>query len=206
MYIQTSSYSSYVRTYICKFNLISCVYNVLDFYLCICVLIGGPPDDVNNVNISLDTPIACSILVQWSKASSDPVCGSVWYTVTISTEGGILIITDNTTMTSYSVTGLNYNTVYHVNVTASNNAGSSDSTSTSAMTNSIGKIIILCEFTIMYSYTYIATYVYVTYVCVTYNYESACRTFMYVSYPPHTYTYMSKYLLASCIHILLAYN
>ena len=55
----------------------------------------------------------------------------------------------------------------------------------------------------MYSYTYIATYVYVTtYVCVTYNYESACRTFMYHTH--HAHTYMSKYLLASCIHILLA--
>ena len=115
------------------------------------ILTGGPPDNVNNVNISLDAPTACSILVQWSKASSDPVCGSVWYTVTVSTEGGILIITDNTAMTNYNVTGLNYNTVYHVNVTASNNAGSSDSTSTSVMINSSGKII-LCAFTIMYTY------------------------------------------------------
>ena len=104
------------------------------------VLTGSPPDNVNNVNISPDTIITCSFVVQWSKSSSDPVCGSVWYTVTISTEGGILIITDNTTMTSYNVTGLNDSTVYHVNVTASNNAGSSDSTGTSAMINSIGKI------------------------------------------------------------------
>ena len=104
------------------------------------ILTGGLPDNVNNVSISPDT---CSILVQWNNASSDPVCGSVWYTVTILTEGGILIITDNTTMTNYNVTGLNDSTVYHVNVTASNNAGSSTSTSTSVMTNSIGKFIIL---------------------------------------------------------------
>ena len=133
------------------------MYNVFDFYLYIriCELTGGPPDNVNNVSISLDTSTACSILVQWIKASSDPLCGSVWYTVTVLTEGGILIITDNTTMANYSVAGLNYNTVYHVNVTASNNAGSSDSTSTSVMTNSIGKFIILYSFTIMYSYVYV---------------------------------------------------
>ena len=105
-----------------------------------CVLTGGPPDNVNNVSISPDT---CSILVQWNNASNDPLCGSVWYTVTVLTEGGMLIITDNTTMTNYSVTGLNDSTVYHVNVTASNNAGSSNSTGTSVMTNSIGKFIIL---------------------------------------------------------------
>ena len=90
--------------------------------------ITGPPDDITGINISPDTITACSFVVQWSEPSNDPVCGSVWYTVTISTEGGILIITDNTTMTNYNVTGgLNDNTVYHVNVTASNNAGSSSS-------------------------------------------------------------------------------
>ena len=67
------------------------------------------------------------------------MCGTVWYTVTISTEGGMLIITDNTTMTNYNVTGgLNDNTVYHVNVTASNNAGSSSSATISIRTNSNG--------------------------------------------------------------------
>ena len=69
------------------------------------------------------------------------MCGSVWYTITILTEGGMLIITDNTTMTNYNVTGLNDNTVYHVSVTASNNAGSSRSSTAnvSTMTNSNGK-------------------------------------------------------------------
>ena len=115
----------------------------------VCVLTGGPPDNVNNVSISPDT---CSILVQWNNASNDPMCSSVWYTVTTSTEGGMLIITDNTTMTNYSVTGLNDSTVYHVNVTASNNAGSSNSTGTSVMTNSIGKFIILQLCIAMYTY------------------------------------------------------
>ena len=102
------------------------------------------PSAITDINISLDTVTACSysLIVQWNESSSDPVCGTVWYTVTIATEG-ILIIIDNTTMTNYSVTGgLNNNTVYHVNVTASNNAGSSDPTGISVITNSIGKIII----------------------------------------------------------------
>ena len=104
---------------------------------------AGPPDDITDINILPDTITACSFVVQWSEPSSDPVCDTVWYTVTISTEGGILIITDNATMTNYNVTGgLNDNTVYHVSVTASNNAGSSSSATTSIRTNSNGKLCI----------------------------------------------------------------
>ena len=69
------------------------------------------------------------------------MCGTVWYTVTISTEGGILIIIDTITMTNYNVTGLNNNTVYHVTVTASNNAGSSVPTGISIITN--GKFVFI---------------------------------------------------------------
>ena len=103
-------------------------------------LLIGSPSNVTNLIISAIT--ACSMVVQWSRPSSDPVCGTVWYTVTISNEGGVMIITDNTTMTSYDVIGLNDNTVYHVifSVTASNNAGSSSVTMVT-MTNSIGKCI-----------------------------------------------------------------
>ena len=96
--------------------------------------------------------MACSFVVQWNEPSSDPVCGTVWYTVTISTEGGILIITDNTTMTNYNVTGgLNDNTVYHVNVTASNNAGSNGGTTTRIRTNSNGKL------NVVYLHVYLST-------------------------------------------------
>ena len=84
-------------------------------------VLTGLPGGITGISISPDTITACSFVVQWSEPSSDPVCGTVWYTVTISTEGGILIITDNTTMTNYSVTGLNSSTLYSVNVTASNN-------------------------------------------------------------------------------------
>ena len=107
---------------ICTYAYIMCKMHVCQTFTS-CVL-TGPPDDVTDIKTT------CGGVVQWGKPSSDPVCGPVWYTVTISTEGGILITTGNTTVTSYNITGLNDNTVYHVNVTASNNAGSSNSTST----------------------------------------------------------------------------
>ena len=97
-------------------------------------LLTGPPGNVTDLSISKIT--ACSFVVQWSRPSSDPVCGTVWYTVIISNEGGVMIITDNTTMTSYHATGLNDSTVYHVSVTASNNAGSSNVTNMMTTTNS----------------------------------------------------------------------
>ena len=98
----------------------------------------GPPGDISDVNIPPDTITACSFVVQWSRPSSDPVCGSVWYTVTV-TEGGMLIINDAITLTTYNVTGLTNNTLYHVAVTASNNAGSSSNATMSIRTNSNGK-------------------------------------------------------------------
>ena len=121
-------------------------------------LLTGPPDDINDVNIPPDTITACSFVVQWSRPSSDPVCGSIWHTVTV-TEGGMLIINDTTTLTTYNVTGLTINTLYHVAVTANNNAGSSNSnaSSISIRTNDNSKFI---DFVM-----YIATYVHIcTYV------------------------------------------
>ena len=100
----------------------------------------GPPDDISDVTIPPNTTTACSFEVQWSRPSSDPACGSVWYTVVIVTEGGVLIINYNTALTTNIVTGLNDSTLYNVSVTASNNAGSSSTTtSIQIMTNSIGK-------------------------------------------------------------------
>ena len=68
------------------------------------------------------------------------MCDPVWYIVTIST-GGMVIITDNITLTNYTVTGLNDNIAYHVSVTANNNAGSSNATSVMTVTNSNGKSV-----------------------------------------------------------------
>ena len=65
------------------------------------------------------------------------MCDPVHYTVAVST-GGMVNIT-NTTLTNHTVTGLNDNTAYHVNVTANNNAGSSNATSMMTTTNSSGK-------------------------------------------------------------------
>ena len=133
---------------LCNLLLSTCVCTYVHSVSLLLVLIyvlTGPPDDITDVSIS---PDACSFVVQWNNTSSDPVCGSVWYTVTISTEGGMLIITDNTTVTNYSVTGLdnitglNNITVCNVNVTASNNVGSSGSAGMSHMINT-GKFIIL---------------------------------------------------------------
>ena len=106
----------------------------------------GPPGDISDIIIPPDTITACSFVVQWSRSSSDPVCGPVWYTVTVAT-GGDMIITTTTTLTHCNVTGLNGNTVYRISVIASNNAGSSGSsgssgvTTMSIMTNSNGKCI-----------------------------------------------------------------
>ena len=101
-------------------------------------LFAGPPDDINDININEIT--ACSFTVKWSKSFSNDLCGPVWYTVIMST-GGMVINTDNTTLTNYTVTGLNDNTAYHVSVTANNNAGSSSATSVMTMTNSNGKFV-----------------------------------------------------------------
>ena len=94
-------------------------------------LLTDPPGDID-IGIPTDTITTCSFVVRWSVAFNDLVCSGIGYIITI-TEGGKLISTDTTTLTQYNVTGLNDNTVYHVNLTASNNAGSG-SVATEAMT------------------------------------------------------------------------
>ena len=105
-----------------------------------CVL-TGPPGDINELNIQSDLITACSFVIQWNEPSNNPVCGSVLYTVTVSTEEGLWSITDNTTMTHHTVTGLTSSTNYIISVTASNDAGSSSSSIIIIMTSSDGKFI-----------------------------------------------------------------
>ena len=86
------------------------------------LLLKGSPSDITNLTILSDTITACSFVVQWSRPSNDPYS----YTVRIATEGGSLFITDNTTLTNYTFTGLSSNIVYNVSVTANNDCGSSN--------------------------------------------------------------------------------
>ena len=95
-------------------------------------LLTGPPGDVVGLTIPSDMVTACSSVVQWSEVFGHSVCGSVWYTVKI-TEGTLIITNTTILLTNYNVTGLRDKTTYYVSVTASNNAGSSSST-TSIMT------------------------------------------------------------------------
>ena len=53
-----------------------------------------------------------------------------------------MIITDNTTLTNYNVTGLNATVTYKVNIIGNNNVGSSTPTSMMIMTNSNGEFIV----------------------------------------------------------------
>ena len=94
------------------------------------VYVTGQLGDINDLTAPSDTITACSLVLQWSRPSSDPYS----YTVIISTEGGSLIITDNTTLTNYAVTDLNSNTVYNVSVTANNVCGSGNPVTMKTMT------------------------------------------------------------------------
>ena len=86
------------------------------------------------MTILSDTITACSFVVQWSRPSNDPYS----YTIRITTEGGLLFITDNTTLTNYTVTGLSSSTVYDVGVTANNDCGSSNTADMLVTTTSNG--------------------------------------------------------------------
>ena len=116
-----------------------------------CIL-TGPPGDINDMNILPDSITACSVVVQWNESSNNPVCGSVLYTVTVSTEGGLWSITANTTITHHVVTGLNSSTDYIISVTASNNAGNSSRSDTTIMTESNGKSPFICSLTVLFIY------------------------------------------------------
>jgi len=77
-------------------------------------------------------------VAQWSKPSSDPVCGPVQYIITVST-GGIVISNVTINRTNYTATGLSENTDYRINVTAINKAGNGNVTSKDITTENGGK-------------------------------------------------------------------
>ena len=94
-------------------------------YCTIHILTGLPEDISSTISIPNTTVTACGFMVQWKKATSDLVCGPVWYTVTISTEGETPK-SYNTNTTNYNFTELSDGVLYHVEVIASNNASRSN--------------------------------------------------------------------------------
>jgi len=78
-----------------------------------------------------------SFVAQWSEPSSNQVCSTIQYIVTVTSEG--LEISNNiTNTTTYTATGLCSNSSYEINVTAVNDAGSSDSFTREVMTYDTG--------------------------------------------------------------------
>ena len=100
----------------------------------------GSPDKVTNLTIPHDMITQTSFFVQWSKPFSDPVCGPVQYTITVST-GGMAISYVTINETEYHATGLYNNTMYETTVTAINNGGKSDPATRNVTTLIAGKYI-----------------------------------------------------------------
>jgi len=76
----------------------------------------GSPGIVMNLTIPPDMITPSSFVAQWSEPSSDPVCGTVQYIVTVYT-GGIVISIDTINEITYSATGLFDDTEYSVSIT-----------------------------------------------------------------------------------------
>ena len=102
----------------------------------------GPPDPVTNLTIPLNMITSTSFLVQWSEPFSNPMCGPVQYIVNVST-GGMVISNDNISKTNYTVMELCNNTIYDVNVTTINSAGSSHPETVNITTMNTGMICII---------------------------------------------------------------
>ena len=102
--------------------------------------LGGSPDVITDLTIPPDMITSTSFVVQWSEPSSDPVCGTVQYIVTVYT-GGIVISTDTIEMTTYIANGLCSNSTYKVHVSAENIAGKSIPTANKIMTKPEGTLV-----------------------------------------------------------------
>ena len=87
------------------------------------IIIAGPPSAASGINT---TASGClSTLVSWGLVTSDPVCGSVSYSVTFSSGSGVLMI--QTTNASYNFTWLTPDKNYTVTVAGRNDAGEGES-------------------------------------------------------------------------------
>ena len=120
----------------------------------------GPPGNITDLTIPPDMITLNSFVVQWSKPSSDPVCGTVQYIVTVYT-GGIVISNDTIEGITYTATVDRANTHYTINLTAYNAAGNSATASKQVfITNSESKYIVCAWISIIYTYIYIYIYIY----------------------------------------------
>ena len=87
------------------------------------IIIAGPPSAASGINT---TASGClSTLVSWGLVTSDPVCGSVSYSVTFSSGSGVLMM--QTTNASYNFTWLTPDKNYTVTVAGRNDAGEGES-------------------------------------------------------------------------------
>jgi len=118
-----------------------------NYIIIVVYLSDDSPDRVIDFDIHLVS--SCSFVAQWSEPSSDPVCGTVQYIVTVYS-GGIVISNNTTKKTNYTVLGLGNNTLFEINVTAVNDAGSSDPVTREVMTNETGMYARYFDVTVLY--------------------------------------------------------
>jgi len=126
---------------------------------------GGIPDEITDLTIPPDMITPSSFVAQWSEPSSDLVCGTVQYIVTVY-NGGRVISNDTIEGTTFTATGLCSDALYNVNVSAINIAGNAIPATIKIVTSPTGKLINSC-FNILNMYVPIhSTQLYLQYVCI----------------------------------------
>ena len=80
--------------------------------------IGAP---LPNGNLTITEAGCLSYNLSWDPFTSDQVCGSLSYDVTIKPSDGVTMM--RITNTSYNLAGLSHNTIYSINVVGINDAG-----------------------------------------------------------------------------------
>ena len=82
----------------------------------------GPPGSITDLTIPPDMITSTTFVAQWSEPSSDPVCGTVRYIVTVYS-GGIVMSNETVEGTTYNIKVNRANTDYTINLIAYNAAG-----------------------------------------------------------------------------------